>query len=199
MRSKLLRFIMVQELFWTEVRCTISLHDLRWIFVLLKFAWSIHTQYSICQAYSWANKSSKCTKCTKRSSNIQETSSISMLAINFIKLCLKIMISMQFNLAGECQPQELTTIGNRLLDWFSVIMTDTKKQKRRIAKSEGKKPNFFVEIPFFHPILSKKHRKTLILFLRHIYGKICMYFHCSPFSSCMQSWSQMDVWPPRYQ
>lgn len=39
---------------------------------------------------------------------------------------------------GECQPQELTTIGNRLLDWFSVIMTDTKKQKRRIAKSEGK-------------------------------------------------------------
>lgn len=38
---------------------------------------------------------------------------------------------------SECQPQELTTIGNRLLDWFSVIMTDTKKQKRRIAKSEG--------------------------------------------------------------
>lgn len=38
---------------------------------------------------------------------------------------------------SECQPQELTTIGNRLLDWFSVIMTDTKKQKRRIPKSEG--------------------------------------------------------------
>ncbi|XP_055312590.1 proteoglycan Cow [Sitodiplosis mosellana] len=41
---------------------------------------------------------------------------------------------------GECAPQELTTIGNRLLDWFSVIMTDTKKQKRRIAKSEAHFP-----------------------------------------------------------
>lgn len=41
---------------------------------------------------------------------------------------------------SECQPQELTTIGNRLLDWFSVIMTDTKKQKRRIAKSEARFP-----------------------------------------------------------
>lgn len=41
---------------------------------------------------------------------------------------------------GECQQQELTAIGNRLLDWFSVIMTDTKKQKRRIAKSEAHFP-----------------------------------------------------------
>lgn len=37
----------------------------------------------------------------------------------------------------ECQPQELSSIGNRLLDWFSVIMADSKKQKRRMAKSKG--------------------------------------------------------------
>lgn len=54
-------------------------------------------------------------------------------------LILKI-IKKKKKVVGECAPQELTTIGNRLLDWFSVIMTDTKKQKRRIAKSEG---NYF--------------------------------------------------------
>lgn len=37
----------------------------------------------------------------------------------------------------ECRPQQLIAIGNRLLDWFSVIMADTKKQKRHTPKSKG--------------------------------------------------------------
>uniref|UniRef100_A0A336M2U4 CSON010918 protein n=1 Tax=Culicoides sonorensis TaxID=179676 RepID=A0A336M2U4_CULSO len=36
----------------------------------------------------------------------------------------------------ECKPQQLTAIGNRLLDWFSVIMTDTKKRHTRIEKTK---------------------------------------------------------------
>lgn len=67
---------------------------------------------------------------------------------------------MELNLVGECQPQELTTIGNRLLDWFSVIMTDTKKQKRRIAKSEGEYTadivKIFDSLSTFDPIMKKK-------------------------------------------
>lgn len=30
----------------------------------------------------------------------------------------------------ECKPQQLTAIGNRLLDWFSVIMADSKKRRQ---------------------------------------------------------------------
>ncbi|XP_058061606.1 proteoglycan Cow isoform X2 [Anopheles bellator] len=32
--------------------------------------------------------------------------------------------------ASECKPQQLTAIGNRLLDWFSVIMADSKKRRQ---------------------------------------------------------------------
>lgn len=38
----------------------------------------------------------------------------------------------------ECKPQQLVAIGNRLLDWFSVIMADTKKRKQHTQKSKGK-------------------------------------------------------------
>ncbi|EAA07303.6 AGAP003400-PA [Anopheles gambiae str. PEST] len=31
---------------------------------------------------------------------------------------------------NECKPQQLTAIGNRLLDWFSVIMADSKKRRQ---------------------------------------------------------------------
>lgn len=41
--------------------------------------------------------------------------------------------------AGECKGQQLTTIGNRLLDWFSVIMADSKKRHtRNNEKTKGK-------------------------------------------------------------
>uniref|UniRef100_A0A182W0L6 Thyroglobulin type-1 domain-containing protein n=1 Tax=Anopheles minimus TaxID=112268 RepID=A0A182W0L6_9DIPT len=32
--------------------------------------------------------------------------------------------------SSECKPQQLTAIGNRLLDWFSVIMADSKKRRQ---------------------------------------------------------------------
>lgn len=37
----------------------------------------------------------------------------------------------------ECKPQQLTAIGNRLLDWFSVIMADNKKRRQHVQKSKG--------------------------------------------------------------
>lgn len=38
---------------------------------------------------------------------------------------------------SECKPQQLTAIGNRLLDWFSVIMADSKKRRQHAQKSKG--------------------------------------------------------------
>jgi hypothetical protein len=32
--------------------------------------------------------------------------------------------------AVDCKPQQLAEIGNRLLDWFSVIMSDSKSKKK---------------------------------------------------------------------
>lgn len=40
----------------------------------------------------------------------------------------------------ECKPQQLTAIGNRLLDWFSVIMADSKKRRQHSQKSKGHFP-----------------------------------------------------------
>lgn len=34
----------------------------------------------------------------------------------------------------ECKPQQLTAIGNRLLDWFSVIMADSKRRRQHNQK-----------------------------------------------------------------
>lgn len=38
----------------------------------------------------------------------------------------------------QCTAQQLIAIGNRLLDWFSVIMADTNKRKKQGLKSAGK-------------------------------------------------------------
>lgn len=38
----------------------------------------------------------------------------------------------------ECKPQQLTAIGNRLLDWFSVIMAESKKRRQHVQKSKSK-------------------------------------------------------------
>ncbi|XP_055847611.1 proteoglycan Cow isoform X1 [Episyrphus balteatus] len=40
----------------------------------------------------------------------------------------------------ECKPQQLTAIGNRLLDWFSVIMADSKKRRQHNQKSKAHFP-----------------------------------------------------------
>ncbi|XP_037890569.1 proteoglycan Cow isoform X2 [Glossina fuscipes] len=40
----------------------------------------------------------------------------------------------------ECKPQQLTAIGNRLLDWFSVIMADSKKRRQHSQKSKAHFP-----------------------------------------------------------
>lgn len=37
----------------------------------------------------------------------------------------------------ECKPQQLIAIGNRLIDWFSVIMADSKKRRQHTQKSKG--------------------------------------------------------------
>lgn len=37
----------------------------------------------------------------------------------------------------ECKAQQLTAIGNRLLDWFSVIMADSKKRRQHSQKPRG--------------------------------------------------------------
>lgn len=37
----------------------------------------------------------------------------------------------------ECKGQQLKAIGNRLLDWFSVIMSDNKKRRQQNQKSKG--------------------------------------------------------------
>ncbi|KAL5284119.1 SPOCK3 family protein [Megaselia abdita] len=41
---------------------------------------------------------------------------------------------------NECKPQQLTAIGNRLLDWFSVIMADSKKRRQHNQKSKAHFP-----------------------------------------------------------
>jgi hypothetical protein len=56
-------------------------------------------------------------------------------------------------------------MGNRLLDWFSVVMADTQKRKlnRKNRNSQGKK-NDFIAI-----IASYEHNKVLkIRFLNYI-------------------------------
>ncbi|KAJ6639069.1 Inorganic pyrophosphatase [Pseudolycoriella hygida] len=40
----------------------------------------------------------------------------------------------------ECKADQLTAIGNRLLDWFSVIMTDSKKRRQHSQKSKAHFP-----------------------------------------------------------
>lgn len=51
----------------------------------------------------------------------------------------------KFSIAGNkqaiCKPQQLTAIGNRLLDWFSVIMADSKKRRQHPQKSKSKNTN----------------------------------------------------------
>ncbi|XP_068153226.1 proteoglycan Cow isoform X2 [Drosophila tropicalis] len=42
--------------------------------------------------------------------------------------------------SAECKPQQLTAIGNRLLDWFSVIMADSKKRRQHNQKSKAHFP-----------------------------------------------------------
>ncbi|XP_017046429.1 proteoglycan Cow isoform X2 [Drosophila ficusphila] len=42
--------------------------------------------------------------------------------------------------SAECKPQQLTAIGNRLLDWFSVIMADSKKRRQHSQKSKAHFP-----------------------------------------------------------
>lgn len=37
----------------------------------------------------------------------------------------------------QCKAQQLTAIGNRLLDWFSVIMADSKKRRQHSQKPKG--------------------------------------------------------------
>ncbi|KAG4072900.1 hypothetical protein HA402_006580 [Bradysia odoriphaga] len=39
--------------------------------------------------------------------------------------------------SSECKADQLTAIGNRLLDWFSVIMTDSKKRRQHSQKSKA--------------------------------------------------------------
>ncbi|CRL07372.1 CLUMA_CG020349, isoform A [Clunio marinus] len=41
-------------------------------------------------------------------------------------------------ISSECKQQQLTAIGNRLLDWFSVIMADSKKRLNHEQKSKVK-------------------------------------------------------------
>lgn len=38
---------------------------------------------------------------------------------------------------ADCKTEQLTAIGNRLLDWFSVIMTDSKKRRQHSQKLKG--------------------------------------------------------------
>lgn len=42
--------------------------------------------------------------------------------------------------SAECKQQQLTAIGNRLLDWFSVIMADNKKRRQHVKKSKARFP-----------------------------------------------------------
>ncbi|ALC47029.1 CG13830 [Drosophila busckii] len=42
--------------------------------------------------------------------------------------------------SAECKPQQLTAIGNRLLDWFSVIMADSKRRRQHSQKSKAHFP-----------------------------------------------------------
>ncbi|XP_037026728.1 proteoglycan Cow isoform X2 [Bradysia coprophila] len=42
--------------------------------------------------------------------------------------------------SNECKADQLTAIGNRLLDWFSVIMTDSKKRRQHSQKSKAHFP-----------------------------------------------------------
>lgn len=56
---------------------------------------------------------------------------------NYIKLLIKTGYSSKSN---DCKPQQLTAIGNRLLDWFSVIMADSKKRRQHNQKSKAHFP-----------------------------------------------------------
>lgn len=40
----------------------------------------------------------------------------------------------------ECKPQQLIAIGNRLLDWFSVIKGENKKKRQHVQKSKARFP-----------------------------------------------------------
>lgn len=80
--------------------------------------------------------------------------------------------------AYECQPQELSSIGNRLLDWFSVIMADSKKQKRRTPKSKGNFIYAFFNRPFV--LLSCSSKSTTIFWNRwHCFIPIPKLIHSS--------------------
>lgn len=39
--------------------------------------------------------------------------------------------------AKQCSPTALQAMGNRLLDWFSVVMADSSKRRRPRSKSKG--------------------------------------------------------------
>lgn len=46
--------------------------------------------------------------------------------------------------SSDCKPQQITAIGNRLLDWFSVIMADSRKQKQHLPKSKSNFQNIII-------------------------------------------------------
>lgn len=55
--------------------------------------------------------------------------------------------------AVECKATQLTAIGNRLLDWFSVIMADSKKRRQHSSKPKGISS---ASSPFFLSFYSSK-------------------------------------------
>jgi len=57
-----------------------------------------------------------------------------------IQECIHFLATAYPSKSAECKPQQLTAIGNRLLDWFSVIMADSKKRRQHSQKSKAHFP-----------------------------------------------------------
>ncbi len=87
------------------------------------------------------------------------------LILHFVSTIVNWICFFLFFVFSDCTAVELESMGNRLLDWFSVVMADTQKRKlnRKNRNSQGKK-NDFIAI-----IASYEHNKVLkIRFLNYI-------------------------------
>lgn len=105
--------------------------------------------------------------------------------------------------AKQCSPAALQAMGNRLLDWFSVVMTDTSKRRRSHTKSKNKSLTHFpsvckVEVRwmFQHLDVNGDGRLSLqeLYDLEHDQSELCL----QPFLQQCDSDHDLDVTPSEW-
>lgn len=81
---------------------------------------------------------------------------------------LKPAYDMDFTKDEDCSPASKPAMANRLLDWFSVLMTDAKQHRRPFSKPKGKLIVLLINIVFM--VIIKNLSLINLLLINCVYG-----------------------------